>query len=154
MFEKLVYSQLSSCFPHIKLLSANQFGFRKNLSTSNAIFDTLRYIYNNLDSGHFVISIILDFAKAFDSVDHKILLQRMSMYGVRGDALDRFRSYLTQREKCESKNDISSGHRLIEYGVSHGFIPAPLLILMLIKLSFSFSFSFFFNFTLFADDSS
>ena len=126
MFEKLVYSQLSSCFPHIKLLSANQFGFRKNLSTSNAIFDTLRYIYNNLDSGHFVISIILDFAKAFDCVDHKILLQRMSMYGVRGDALDRFRSYLTQREQYVSINNNSSGHRFIEYCVPQGTILDPL----------------------------
>ena len=90
----------------------------------------MRYIYDNLDSVHSVISVFLDFAKTYDSVDHEILLQRTSLYEVRGGELDWFRSYLTQREQDVSIRGINSGHRLIEYGVPQISILGPLLFLI------------------------
>ena len=78
------------------MLRENWFGFRKKVLNSNAFIDTLYYIYENLESGHSVITVFLDFAKAFDSVNHELLLQKMSTYAMRGGALDWFCSYLTQ----------------------------------------------------------
>ena len=133
IFEKLGYSQLLSYLHPFKLLIANRFGFRKNVSTYNAIIDTLQYIYDNLDSVHPVISVFLDFAKAFDSVDHEIFHQKMSLYGVRGGASDWFPSYLAQSEQCAFLNDLSSGRHEVEYVVSQGPILDKLLFLIFIN---------------------
>ena len=105
IFEKIIFFQLIRNFHHFKLLRVNYYGFRKNFSTYNAIIDTPQYIYDIIDSDHSVISVFLYFAKAFDSVVREILLQKKNMSGVHDDALDWFRSYLTQREQYLSIND-------------------------------------------------
>ena len=74
IFEKIVHHQLYNYLNHFKFLNSDQYGFRKKLSTSNAIINMMQYIYDNLDQGNTVISIFLDFSKAFDCVNHKILL--------------------------------------------------------------------------------
>ena len=74
--------------------NASQFGFCQSLSTSNAIIHNLKYAYDHLDRGSSVMSIFFNFSKAFDCVDHEILLNKMSVYGIRGSALELFRSYL------------------------------------------------------------
>ena len=66
IFEKIVHSQLQSYLDHFEILDPSQFGFRPHLSTSRAVSNNLQYIYNNLDNGSVVVSIFLDFAKAFD----------------------------------------------------------------------------------------
>ena len=62
--------------------------YREGLSTSNAIIKNLQFVYDNLDKGDMVLSIFLDLRKAFDCVYHKILLSKLSMYRIRGVALD------------------------------------------------------------------
>ena len=151
IFEKIVFNQLSNYLNHFKLLSNSQFGFRKSLSTSHAIVDTLQYVYDNLDEGNTVISFFLDFSKAFDCVNHDILLDKMSIYGVRGIASSWFRSYLSDRQQYVSLNGASSELCSIDRGVPQGSILGPLLFLIFIN-DFP-NCSDFFKFTLFADDS-
>ena len=151
IFEKVVTDQLYSFFDHFKLFSSSQFGFRKNLSTSNAISNMLQFIYNNLDNGFTVLSLFLDFSKAFDCVDHKILLHKLNVYGIRGIALTWFQSYLSNRVQYVSINGSNSDHLVVKSGVPQGSILGPLLFLIYIN-DFPNS-SNFFKFNLFADDS-
>ena len=151
IFEKVVFNQLYQYFDSFNLLTSCQFGFRKKLSTSDAIVNNLQFIYDNLDSGHIVISIFLDFSKAFDCVDHQILLDKLSVYGVRGVELDWFQSYLRNRSQYVSLDGQASECRPVCCGVPQGSILGPLLFLIFIN-DFPNS-SNFFKFTLFADDS-
>ena len=113
--------------------------------------DTLQYIYDNFDTGHYVIPVFLYFAIAFDPVDNEYLFKNVSLFGVRGGALDWLHSYLTQPKQNVSINGISSGHRHIEYGVPQRCILSPLLFLIIIN-DFP-KCSNIFNLTLFAEDS-
>ena len=151
VFEKAVSDQLYSFFEHFQLLDSSQFGFRKKLSTSNAISNMLQFIYNNLDAGKTVLSLFLDFSKAFDCVDHTILLHKLEVYGVRGVALLWFQSYLSNRMQYVSINGNNSEYKSVESGVPQGSILGPLLFLIYIN-DFPKS-SNFFKFNLFADDS-
>ena len=151
IFERIVHKQLQSYLDHFKFLVSSQFGFRPHLSTSHAVSNTLQYIYNNLDNGSVVVSIFLDFAKAFDCVDHVLLLKKLNKYGIRGIALEWFRSYLTDRKQFLSLNGQNSSLCSIKSGVPQGSILGPLLFLIFIN-DFP-KCSDFFKFTLFADDS-
>ena len=150
-FEKIVYQQIFGYFQKFGLLSKNQFGFRKNLSTSDAIIDMTQFVYDSLDKGKTVISFFFDFTKAFDCVNHSVLLSKLEHYGIRGLANDWFKSYLSNRNQCVVINGISSTTMPIEYGVPQGSTLGPLLFLIFIN-DFP-SCSNFFKFTLFADDS-
>ena len=111
----------------------------------------MQCVYEGLDAGDVVISIFLDFSKAFDSVDHKILLSKLYRYGIRGGALEWFRSYLQNRKQYVDLDGTNSDVRSISHGVPQGSILAPLLFLLFINdLPYC---SDFFKFTLFADDS-
>ena len=111
----------------------------------------LQFIYNNLDAGKTVLSLFLDFSKAFDCVDHTILLHKLEVYGVRGVALLWFQSYLSNRMQYVSINGNNSEYKSVESGVPQGSILGPLLFLIYIN-DFPKS-SNFFKFNLFADDS-
>ena len=91
----MVHHQVYNCLQSFKLLSSVQFGIRKNLSTSNAINSMLQYVYDELVRNQIVLSLFLDFRKAFDCVNHKILPKKMKKLGARGIALKWFESYLT-----------------------------------------------------------
>ena len=83
ILEKVVHKQIYSYLCKYNILSSDQFGFRPGKSTVNAMVNFMHYLYNSLDNRNFVFSMFLDFKKAFDSVDHKILLSKMCHYGVR-----------------------------------------------------------------------
>ena len=151
IIEKVVHHQLYGFLQRNRILSPNQYGFRKKLSTSDAITDMLQFLYDKLDNGHIVISFFLDFSKAFDTVNHNILLKKLERYGIRGLPLEWFRSYLSNRKQFVSTNNVLSNIESINYGVPQGSNLGPLLFLLFIN-DFP-NCSDFFKFTLFADDS-
>ena len=150
-FERIVYNQLYSFLEKFKLLNPNQFGFRKNKSTTQAVLNTLEYIYNKLDQSFTVISIFLDFSKAFDCLDHNLLLTKLYHLGIRGLPYRWFESYLSGRKQFVSVNDKISNIASITHGVPQGSILGPLLFLIFIN-DFP-NVNPFFKFSLFADDS-
>ena len=118
VFEKAASHKLVNYLTKHDLLHNNQYGFRRNHSTTQAILDNLNYIYDGIDNGLSVLSIYLDFSKAFDSINHDILLNKLHQYGIRGSANDWFKSYLTNRKQYVFINDKKSTTRPIP-GVPH-----------------------------------
>ena len=92
-----MYKQLTSFLNKHDVLSHNQYGFQKNKSTNLAILDLISSIKYTINNEKFSCSTFLDFAKAFDTVDHSILLEKLTHYGIRGIANNWFQSYLQNR---------------------------------------------------------
>ena len=86
-----------------------------------------------IDDSKHTIGIFLDFSKAFDTIDHEILLYKLSHYGIRGRALEWFRDYLTERKQFVNINGHDSDLKLISCGVPQGSLLGPLLFILYIK---------------------
>ena len=142
IFERVVFNQLIDFLDKYNLLNPSQYGFRAGKSTSLAVMDHLQYVYENLDSGNIVASIFLDFSKAFDCIEHEVLLGKLFRCGVRGVAYRWFESYLSERIQYVSINSINSTLRPETHGVPQASTLGPLLFLFFIN-DFSKSSSFF-----------
>ena len=94
IFEKIIAKRLKNSLNTNDLLTTHQFGFRKSYSTELAVVDLYDNLPEKLDKKDYTCAIFLDLAKAFDSVNHTILLAKLQKYGVRGIALKLFESYL------------------------------------------------------------
>ena len=109
IFEKLMCARLDSCLKSNNILCANQFGFRSNSNTSDAIIEFLDYFYSSLDSKQSTTAVYLDFSKAFDTVNHNILIMASEVHnGVRGVMQNWFESYLSNRKQYVSIKSCSS----------------------------------------------
>ncbi len=133
IMERIMYGQLYNYLTKFGLLSESQFGFRKFHSTATALLDCTNEWYVNLDRKLFNLVVFIDLKKAFDTVDHHILLKKLELYGVKGQALSFLKSCLTNRsQKCKMNGFVSS-ERLIKCGVPQGSILGPLLFLLYIN---------------------
>ena len=94
-----MHERLYAFLTNRNLLYKYQFGFQQNLSTSLAILEITDNIREKLDKGHHVLGIYIDLAKAFDTVNHDILLTKLNHHGIRGKTLDWFKSYLYERKQ-------------------------------------------------------
>ena len=110
-----------------RLLSPHQYGFRAKHSTELAALNIVDNLTYKLDSGLIPIYIYLDLSKAFDTLHHDILLDKMSCYGVNGVANDPLRSYLTQRQQIVEFNGFLSKFLEIKTGVPQRSVLGPFL---------------------------
>jgi hypothetical protein len=133
IFEKLIYSRLYGFFVSQGLLHDKQFGFRKGHSTSHALNYSVDHINKSLQKGEHVLGIFIDLSKAFDTIDHGILISKLESYGVRGSANSLIKSYLSERTQYVSTLGESSEHKHIEFGVPQGSCLGPLLFLIYIN---------------------
>jgi ribonuclease P/MRP protein subunit RPP40 len=128
-----MYTRLLSYLESNKILIDNQYGFRKGHSTYMALLRVVNSISEELDNNFFSLGLFVDLSKAFDTVDHKILIKKMEHYGVRGVALRWFTSYLSHRTQYVSLNNVDSKMLPVRCGVPQGSILGPLLFILFIN---------------------
>ena len=139
VFEKALFNRLTAHFDNTKLLVGNQFGFRKGIATEDAIFKLINGTLNALNNKKMAGSIFCDLEKAFDSVNHDILLSKLLYYGINGKAKLLLESYLQNRyQRVQITNSHFNANTVLEwtkikYSVPQGSILGPLLFLVYIN---------------------
>jgi hypothetical protein len=130
IFERLIYDRLVSFFKKYNIINENQFGFRQGYNTELAVAKFHEDTLTNLDNNYATCAILLDLSKAFDSVNRRILLQKLYMYGIRGIAYNLIESYLKNRSQYIEVGKVKSTHCAVEVGVPQGSVLSPLLFLI------------------------
>ena len=133
IFEKLMYKRLYKFLEIHNVLYSLQFGFQQNHSIDHALVSMTEDIRNTLDNKKFGCGIFIDLQKAFDTVNHQILLSKLEHYGIRGCALNWFRSYLSDRQQYVCINESNSRMMKITCGVPQGSVLGPLPFLIYIN---------------------
>ena len=133
VLERIMYNRVYNHLTSNGLLYENQFGFQRNTSTEHAILQFTRDISASFERGEYTLGVFIDLSKAFDTVDHQILLKKLECYGIKGLTLDWFKSYLQNRKQYVFMQDYSKDSLPISCGVPQGSILGPLLFLIYVN---------------------
>ena len=133
LLEKVVHERTYNFLEKYNCLYKYQYGFRKSHSTKHALIEITEKIRKALDSRKFACGIFVDLQKAFDTVNHEILLKKLEHYGIRGNSNSWFKSYLNDRKQLVSINGIDSETQIMKHGVPQGSVLGPLLFLIYIN---------------------
>ena len=133
VFERAIHQQLSDYLTEHSLLAPQQSGFRKDHSTDTVLAYLTDYMYKQMDHGQLIGMVFLDFRKAFDSVDHDLLLQKLARYGVQDRELKWFKNYLSGRQQKTVIGNKESEWGTISSGVPQGSILGPLLFTLMVN---------------------
>ena len=136
IFEKMLCNRISDYVDKYKLLNQNQFGFRKHHSTTHAVSYIHEKLLQNVDKNCHSCCVFLDLSKAFDTVNHEILLPKLERHfglGVRGKALNLLKSYVSDRKQYTKILNYKSSCQYVCCGVPQGSCLGPLLFLMYVN---------------------
>ena len=130
VFGKIMYNRLLNYLDHYKILFSYQFGFRKLFFNIHGIYGSYGQTYKSIGWWKIRCWYSARFLKAFDTVDHDILLNKLSHYGIRGVPHFWFKSYLSNKQQFVTYNGVSSSVKTVKCGVPQGSILVPLLFLI------------------------
>ena len=134
LFERVIFNQINAYFSSHDMYYNGRYGFRDKLSTHLDALELIDRVAQELDMGNTPIHIfIIDLSKAFDTLDHKILLSKLQHYGINGTALKLLTSYLSNRQQFVQIEDNKSQKINISMGVPQGSILGPLLFIIYIN---------------------
>lgn len=133
LFEKLIHRVIVDFLETNELLNESQYGFRKKRSTLHALLNATENIYQACDTKLHTLGIFVDFSRAFDTVNHAILLKKLSYYGIKGQFLELLTSYLSGRTQYVSYGGRESTLLNILSGVPQGSVLGPLLFIIFVN---------------------
>ena len=137
--EKIIYKRVYTFLTTTGQISESQYGFRANHSCEHAVAHVIGSILKSLENKKSTITVMLDLSKAFDTIEHSIMLQKLELFGVRGVCLKWFNSYLENRRmrvKCDvtsSHNKVTSDYHTVNYGTLQGSCLGRLIFLIFVN---------------------
>ena len=133
IFEKLIFFRMNSFIVKYDILVPFQYGFRSGSSTADALLEYMNRVYDTINNKQLFCTILLDFKKAFDCVDHNILLGKLERLGFRSTIHNLLRSYLTNRKQVVTINGERSAMKAVVRGIPQGSTLGPLLFLLYVN---------------------
>ena len=133
ILERIIYNRLYNYLNDDNLFFQKQFGFREGHSTNHALIELTNSINDSLNQNKYTLGVFIDLSKAFDTVDHNILLKKLSLYGIINNSLKWFSSYLSNRKQFIQAGNIKTSYEDIICGVPQGSILSPLLFIIYVN---------------------
>ena len=134
LFEKVIYNKLLNFFKGANVISPSQFGFLPGMSCERALFSSISKILSYTDKRYCVAAVYFDLSRAFDLVNHRLLLVKLNSYGIRGVALDLMASYFRDRYQRVCVGGVEHAHASrLDVGVPQGSILGPLMFVMFVN---------------------
>ena len=132
ILERIMYNRVYNYLNDNNLFH-KQFGFRKGHSTDHALIELINSIYDSFNQNKYTLGVFIDLSKAFDTVDHNILIDKLNLYGITNNSLKWFSSYLSNRKQFIQAGAIKTSNLDIICGVPQGSISGPLLFIIYVN---------------------